>query len=66
MGRKEFDISPNEVVNYIINHNSSIRETAQHFGCSKDVIFSRIKKYDGSKKEQLEEVLQSNLKKSRF
>lgn len=66
MGRKEFELSANEVVNYIINNKKSIRETAIHFGCSKDVIFNRIKKYNGSKKEELEEVLQENLKKSRF
>ena len=66
MPRKELEITSNEVVNYIINNKTSIRETARHFGCSKDVIFSRIKKYNGSKKEELEEVLQENLKKSRF
>ena len=66
MGRKKLDISEEEVINYIIAKKSSIRETAEHFGCSKDVIFSRIKKYNGSKKEQLDEILQSNLKNSRF
>lgn len=58
--------SEEEVVNYIIKNKASIRETATHFGCGRDVISRKIKSYNGAKKEELEKVLQDNLKKSRF
>ena len=47
MGRKKLAITEEEVVNYIINNKTSIRETAEHFGCKKDIIFDRIHSYNG-------------------
>ena len=66
MGRKKLAITEEEVVNYIINNKTSIRETAEHFGCKKDIIFDRIHIYNGIYKEKIQEILQENIKKSRF
>ena len=62
----KYDFTDVEVVNYIINHECSIREAAKHYGCSKDVVFRKIKNYKGIKKEELEDVLNKNLQNSRF
>ena len=62
----KYEFTKEEVVNYIISNKASIRETATHFGCGRDVISRKIKSYNGAKKEELEKVLQDNLKKSRF
>lgn len=60
-----YDFSEEEVVNYIIKNKTSLRETAKHFGCSKDTISRKIKKYNGIKKEVLN-ILSNNIKESRF
>lgn len=60
------DISIEEVVNLILDKKLSIRETAKIYNCSKDAIFTRLKKYHGSRKQELTELLESNIKNSRF
>lgn len=62
----KYDFTEIEVVNYIINHECSIREAAKHYGCGKDVIFRKIKNYNGIKKDELNQILQKNIQKSRF
>lgn len=63
---KIVNIEVEEIVDHILNTRESIRETATYFGVSKSFVFSKIKLYDGSKKQELEEILQDNVKKSRF
>lgn len=66
MPRKRIEIESNEIVEYIIQNRTSLRETAKHFGVGKDLIRNRIKNYNGSKKDIVEEILSENLKNSRF
>ena len=66
MGRKKIEINESDIVNYIIKNKASLRETASHFGVGKDLIRNRLKKYVGIHKEEIEEILQDNLKNSRF
>lgn len=63
---KVVNIDVEEVVDYILKTKQSIRETATYFGVSKSFIFSKVKKYEGNKKQELEAILQENVKKSRF
>ena len=62
MSKPEIDISSEEVVNYILSTNSTIRQTANYFGCSKTLIWSRLKRYKGDNKSKLEELFSSNMK----
>ena len=62
----QYDFSEEEVVNYIIKNKTSLRETAKHFGCSKDTISRKVKKYNGIKKEEVLNILSNNIKESRF
>ncbi len=67
MARKvKYDFTEEEIVNYVINNQCSIREAARHFGCGKDTIALRIKRYNGINKEKVLEILQNNIKESRF
>lgn len=63
---QKYDFTPNEIVDYIIVNRCSIRQAALHFGCSKDVIFTRLKMYNGFNKEELKNILNDNVRKSRF
>lgn len=66
MGRRCVDVTPNEVVKYIIKTGSSIRETATFFNISKSSVQRLIKKYEGEDKERVEELLRKNVEESRF
>ena len=66
MGRMNVDVTPNEVVKYIIQNGKSIRETASYFNISKSTIQRLVKKYDGEYKEQLESIMKQNIENSRF
>ena len=60
----EIEISADEIVNYMISTKSSIRQTATHFGCSKTLIWNKIKDYEGNKKNELDNLKTSNKLKS--
>ena len=66
MNGKHIDITPNEVVKYIVQNGKSIRETAAHFNISKSTIQRIVKKYDGEYSEQLESIMKKNIENSRF
>jgi len=60
MSKPELDISSEEIVEYILKTNSTIRETANQFGCSKTLIWSRLKKYNGASRSKLDELFNKN------
>ncbi len=60
MSKPELEISSEEIVDYILKTNSTIRETASHFGCSKTLIWSRLKKYTGESRSKLNELFNKN------
>lgn len=62
MAKSEIELSGEEIANFIISNKSTIRQAANYFGCSKSVIWSRLKRYDGSLRERLDEILNSNKK----
>jgi len=63
----ELEITAKEIVEYMLENKSSIRATANHFGCSKTLIWSRIQDYNGKDKDKLQEQLINNKKyNSRF
>ena len=62
MAKSEIELSGEEIANFIISNKATIRQAANYFGCSKSVIWSRLKKYDGSLRERLDEILNSNKK----
>lgn len=66
MGRRNVDISPEEIVSYMLETGKSIRATANYFGIGKTTVHNIIKKYNGINKEKLDNVLSKNLEDSRF
>ena len=66
MGRRSVDITPDEIVRFMIQSRKSIRDAAEHFGISKSSVQRLIKKYDGEDKEEVENILKRNVEESRF
>lgn len=66
MGRRCVDVTPFEVVSYMVRSGKSIRETATHFKISKSVVHKLVKEYDGKYKDKIEEILKNNTLSSRF
>lgn len=62
----EIDISAKEIINYMLETNSSIRATAKHFGCSKTLIWDRINSYKGEDKNKITNLLKENKNNSKF
>lgn len=62
----EVELTANDIIDYMLETNSSIRATAIHFGCSKTLIWSRLKEYHGNKKEEIDKHLQLNRNNSKF
>ena len=62
MSKNEYDLTSEEVVEYIINKKATIRQTATYFGCSKTLIWSRIKNYNGALKDKVDNILNENKK----
>lgn len=62
MAKNEIELSSEEIIDYMLKTKSTIRQTANHFGCSKSVIWSRLKRYDGSLRQKVDEMLNSNKK----
>ena len=42
MAKNEIELSNEEIVEYMLSTNSTIRQTAIHFGCSKTFIWGRL------------------------
>lgn len=66
MGRKTVDVTPEEIVRFMIKSRKSIRETANFFNISKSTVHKLVQNYDGELKDEIEELLQKNTEDSWF
>lgn len=66
MGRKTVDVTPEEIVRFMIKSRKSIRETANFFNISKSTVHRLVQNYDGELKDEIEELLQKNTEDSWF
>lgn len=66
MGRKSVDVTPEEIVRFMIRSRKSIRETANFFNISKSTVHRLVQNYDGELKDEIEELLQKNIEDSWF
>ena len=66
MGRKSVDVTPEEIVRFMIQSRKSIRETANFFNISKSTVHRLVQNYDGALKQEIEELLQKNIEDSWF
>lgn len=66
MGRKSVDVTPEEIVRFMIKSKKSIRETANFFNISKSTVHRLVQNYDGELKDEIEELLQKNIEDSWF
>lgn len=66
MGRKSVDVTPEEIVRFMIKSRKSIRETANFFNISKSTVHRLVQNYDGELKDEIEELLQKNTEDSWF
>lgn len=66
MGRKSVDVTPEEIVRFMIRSRKSIRETANFFNISKSTVHRLVQNYEGELKEEIEELLQKNTEDSWF
>lgn len=66
MGRKSVDVTPEEIVRFMIRSRKSIRETANFFNISKSTVHRLVQNYDGELKDEIEELLQKNTEDSWF
>lgn len=66
MGRKSVDVTPEEIVRFMIQSRKSIRETANFFNISKSTVHRLVQNYDGELKDEIEELLQKNTEDSWF
>lgn len=66
MGRKSVDVTPEEIVRFMIQSRKSIRETANFFNISKSTVHRLVQNYEGELKDEIEELLQKNIEDSWF
>lgn len=66
MGRKSVDVTPEEIVRFMIQSRKSIRETANFFSISKSTVHRLVQNYEGELKDEIEELLQKNTEDSWF
>lgn len=66
MGRKTVDVTPEEIVRFMIQSRKSIRETANFFNISKSTVHRLVQNYEGELKEEIEKLLQKNTEDSWF
>lgn len=66
MGRKSVDVTPEEIVRFMIRSRKSIRETANFFNISKSTVHRLVQNYEGELKDEIEELLQKNTEDSWF
>ncbi len=66
MGRKSVDVTPEEIVRFMIQSRKSIRETANFFNISKSTVHRLVQNYEGELKDEIEELLQKNTEDSWF
>lgn len=66
MGRKSVDVTPEEIVRFMIQSKKSIRETANFFNISKSTVHRLVQNYEGELKDEIEELLQKNTEDSWF
>lgn len=53
------DIDNNVIIDYILKNNANVRETAKHFGVSRQTVCNRIKK---SKNEEVQKIMELHFK----
>ena len=59
-----YDIENIDIINYIIKNNANVRETAKHFGVSRQTISNRVQK---SKNQKAINILNNHFKyKSKY
>lgn len=66
MGRRSVDVTPDEIVRFMIKSGKSIRETAIFFNISKSTVHRLVQNYDGELKDKIKELLQKNIEDSWF
>lgn len=66
MGRRSVDVTPDEIVRFMIQSGKSIRETAIFFNISKSTVHRLVQNYDGELKDKIKELLQKNIEDSWF
>ncbi len=64
MSKVEIELSAIEIIEYMLETNSSLRQTAKHFNCSKSLIWSRINDYEGELKNDINKLKVQNKVKS--
>lgn len=52
-------VEDTEIVDYIIKNNANVRETAKHFGMSRQTVSNRIAR---SKNKKAQEIMEKHLK----
>lgn len=65
MGAKRLEFNIEEVIRYILENKTTLRDAEKKFGISKSVIIKRIKEYDGLLKEDIYIHLKTNQYMSR-
>lgn len=58
------EISIEEIVDYTLKTRKSVRLVARHFGCSKTFVWTKLKRYNGDKKSEIEKILKLNKEQS--
>lgn len=66
MGRRSVDVTPDELVRFMIQSGKSIRETAIFFNISKSTVHRLVQNYEGELKEKIEGILKKNTEDSWF
>lgn len=59
------NLTADEIIDYMLENNCGIRQTALHFGCSVGLIWNRINGYSGEKKDSLSKQFYDNINRSR-
>ena len=56
---REIEIENKKIADYILENNATLRETAKHFGISRQTACNRMKIYDD---KQINDILQEHFK----
>lgn len=64
MGNNIIEISAEQIIDYMLENNVGIRDTAKHFGCSVGTVWNRISQYEGKDKDLIKKQMSKNVKES--
>lgn len=53
------DVENSKIIDYILKNNATVRETAEHFGISRQTVSNRVEK---SKNQEVKKLLQEHFK----